>query len=87
MKVLIVEDDPDVRLLLQTLVADEGHTVEVAVDGAAGLDAFRQFRPDLVFSDIKMPRMDGLELLESIRTEDNDVLFVILTGFGSEPVM
>ncbi len=84
MKVLVVEDDPDVRLLLQTLVAEEGHTVEVAVDGAAGLDAFWQFRPDLVLSDIKMPRMDGLELLESIRAEDSDVLFAILTGFGSE---
>ena len=46
MKVLIVEDDPSERLLLQTLVAEEGHTVEVAVDGAAGLDAFRQLRPD-----------------------------------------
>ncbi len=84
MKVLIVEDDPGVRLLLQTLVAEEGHTVEVAVDGAAGLDAFRQLRPDLVLSDIMMPHMDGLELLESIRAEDSDVLFVILTGFGSE---
>ena len=84
MKVLIVEDDPSVRVLLQTLVAEEGHSVEVAVDGAAGLEAFRQFRPDLVLSDIMMPHMDGLELLESIRAEDSDVLVVILTGCGSE---
>ena len=84
MKVLIVEDDPGVRVLLQTLVAEEGHTVEVAVDGPAGLDAFRQLRPDLVLSDIMMPHMDGLELLESIRAEDSDVLVVMLTGCGSE---
>ena len=84
MKVLIVEDDPSVRLLLQTLVAEQGHTVQVAVDGAAGLDVFRQLRPDLVLSDIQMPHMDGLELLESIRAEDSDVLVVILTGSGSE---
>ena len=83
MNVLIVEDDPDVRLLLQMLVSEEGHTSEVAVDGAAGLDAFRRFRPDLVLSDIKMPRMTGLQLLESIRAEDSDVLIVILTGSGS----
>ena len=84
MKVLIVEDDPGVRVLLQTLVAEEGHTVEVAVDGPAGLDAFRQLRPDLVLSDIMMPHMDGLELLESIRAEDSDVLVVMRTGCGSE---
>jgi CheY-like chemotaxis protein len=83
-KVLIVEDDSVVRLLVRELAAKAGHDTEVADDGAAGLEAFRRFRPDLVFSDIRMARMDGLELIEAVRSEDREVITVIITGIDSE---
>ena len=84
MKVLIVEDDAVVRLLMRELAAKAGHQTEVADDGAAGLEAFRRFRPDLVLSDIRMARMDGLELLEAVRHEDREVITIIITGVDSE---
>ncbi len=84
MKVLVVEDDPDVRLLLQTLVAEEGHTVEVAVDGAAGLDAFRQLRPQLVLSDIIMPHMEGLEFVQKVTSKKPNLPIVVMSGFAND---
>lgn len=83
MKILIVEDDKDARMVLATLAQYEGHEVRFADDGGSGLKLFDAFQPDLVLSDIFMPVMDGLQLLERIRKKSDDTIVVITTAFGS----
>lgn len=67
--VLVVEDDPAIRANLARLLKLEGFSVEVAADGQAGLEAARALRPDLVITDINMPRLDGFALVEALRAE------------------
>ncbi len=83
MKVLIVEDDEASRQFMVTLVRDEGYEVAEAANGAEGLKCFESFQPDLVFSDISMPIMDGLAMLEKIRRLSYDAIVVMTTAFGT----
>lgn len=84
MKVLIVEDNSDVAHFLVDLVSTEHHDTRLAVDGAHGLAIYREYTPDLVITDIEMPTMTGLELLEAIRADDANTIVVIITAHGSE---
>lgn len=82
LKVLVVEDDGPSRMVLATLARDEGHEVQEAQDGAEGLKLFESFAPDLVFADIAMPVMDGLEMLEKIRRKSQDAIVIMTTAFS-----
>ena len=84
MRVLIVEDDPASRELMEDMVKMEGHDLRTAEDGYQALSLFKEFKPDLVFSDIQMPKMDGLELLERIRDISPETIVVMMTAFGCE---
>ena len=84
MRVLIVEDDPASRKFMQDTVKSQSHEVKTAADGLQGLSLFKEFKPHLVFSDIQMPKMDGLELLKRIRDMSPETLVVMITAFGSE---
>ena len=66
-KVVFCEDDPMIRKLIQTALRSTTHDVPVADDGKEGLALIEQVRPDVVFSDVAMPKMDGFELAEAIR--------------------
>ncbi len=83
MKVLIVEDDEPSRLFLATVTRHLGHEVSEAADGAAGWRQFQAEGPDLVFSDIAMPVMDGLQMLERIRERSPETVVIMTTAFGS----
>jgi CheY-like chemotaxis protein len=65
--VLVVEDDRCTRALLAMILERQGYQIITAEDGMAGLAAFEQRRPDVIITDIKMPFMDGLELIRHIR--------------------
>ena len=80
MKVLIVDDEPALRLVMQELIEIQGHQVLTAADGHEGLQIFQAEAPDLVFSDISMPKMDGLEFLSQVRELNQATVFVIITG-------
>jgi len=81
---LVVEDDPAQRLGLQQLLRSWGYTVQVAVDGADALQKAAADRPSIVLSDLVMPNMDGLELLRSLRQQqDDDVTVVLMTAQGT----
>ncbi len=84
MKVLVVEDHAPSQTFLRDLAESQGFVTAVAMDGVEGLERFRAFRPDLVFVDIQMPRMNGLELLDQLRREDPQVIVIVNTAFGSE---
>jgi len=67
--VLIVEDDPVILRLLEVNFELEGMEVLLAEDGAAGLELAKERRPDLVVTDIMMPKLSGIELVESLKTD------------------
>ncbi|WP_062132289.1 response regulator transcription factor [Demequina aestuarii] len=67
--VIVIEDDPDISLLVAHKLRAAGHRVEVEADGRAGLAAVVQVRPDLVVLDWMMPRMNGIEVCEAMRAD------------------
>jgi DNA-binding response OmpR family regulator len=82
-RVLVVDDEPDIRMLLRSLLERAGHAVEEAADGAAALRSFFASSPDLVILDVTMPELDGWATLERIR-ELSDVPVLMLTARGAE---
>ncbi len=82
-RVLIVDDEKFIRDILADFLGMEGYAVRTAEDGAAALTELRGASYDIVISDLKMPRMGGIELLEQITTTAPNALTVIMTGFGT----
>jgi DNA-binding NtrC family response regulator len=81
-RILIVEDDATFRGLLATILEEGGHLVTLARDGQEGLALLRGQTFDLVLSDLKMPKMGGLELYRAAREELKGTPFVLITAFG-----
>jgi len=67
LSVLVVDDEPDKRLLLALALRNEGYEVHTAVDGVEGLAAVEEHQPDLIVTDVMMPRMDGYEMIRRVR--------------------
>lgn len=84
MRVLAVDDAPDVRLLVHKALEREGYVVDEAADGAAALDAIRTSVPDVVLLDVNMPDMSGLEVLATLRHLRPDLPVILITGRDSE---
>jgi len=82
-KILIVDDEPDILELLSKLLTLEEYRVKTASRGREAIDLFRSEPFDLVITDIRMPGMDGVEVLKEIKQLDEDVEVIILTGFAS----
>lgn len=80
--VLVVDDDEAVLGLLRDLLDLNGFRVLGALSGRAGLDVFHRDRIDLVITDIRMPQMDGLEVLKRVRERDDTVPVILVTGYG-----
>ncbi|HZC35434.1 MAG TPA: response regulator [Chthoniobacterales bacterium] len=70
--IVVVEDHPDARALIGSFLREEGANVIAASDGIEGFEAVKTHHPDLVLSDLVMPRRDGFELLNDIRSLEND---------------
>lgn len=83
-KILVVDDEAQVRNLLYQLLGKKGYTVTTAPSGKVALDSLKKDRPDLVILDQNMPKMDGLETLKHIRSFDKNIGIVMLTGYVSE---
>ncbi len=77
--ILIAEDNPIIREILAQLLIDEGYRVLVAADGQEALDYAILYSPDLIVSDIKMPRLHGLALVERLRAGGNPVPVVLIS--------
>jgi response regulator RpfG family c-di-GMP phosphodiesterase len=78
--ILIVDDDWQVREVLHEIFISAGYNCLLAQDGREGLSLFRASRPPLTVTDLKMPNMDGISLLQSILGEDGDAAVIVLTG-------
>jgi CheY-like chemotaxis protein len=80
--ILVVDDEEIMRNLLDKMLSLEGYNILTAVDGQDALEVVAKEKVDLVVSDMKMPRMDGFELLKNLRNNYPDIGVVIMTGFG-----
>src|SRR5688572_21853003 len=83
MRILIVDDEPSIRFSLSELLSDQ-HEVMEAEHAPAALRSLEERQFDLVISDLNMPVMSGLQLLEEIRARHPDTIFVLMTAFGDE---
>ena len=81
-RVLVVDDEVNARNALTELLRDEGYTVDSAADGFKALGKVADFAPEVVLTDLKMPGMDGIQLLGKVRESDPDLPVVMMTAFG-----
>jgi CheY-like chemotaxis protein/phosphoribosyl 1,2-cyclic phosphodiesterase len=85
-RVLVVDDDPNLRLLVSSALTRQGYEAHEAVDGAAGLRMIGTLRPDLVLLDLHMPYLDGMSVLKQLRMSEatRNLPVIILTAFGDQ---
>ncbi len=81
--VLIVDDESGIRESLSGILEDEGYIVETASSGEEAIEAFNEHKPDIVFLDVWLPKMDGIETLLKIKELDNNVPVVMISGHGN----
>ncbi|TMC75248.1 MAG: response regulator [Chloroflexi bacterium] len=79
-RVLVVDDDPDIRELLFTALEDEGFEVVPAENGREALAIIKTFRPDVIVLDLMMPVMDGWQFANELRARDEDIPIVLLSA-------
>jgi two-component system, NtrC family, response regulator AtoC len=82
-RLLIVDDEVNARTALAELLRDEGYAVETAADGFKALPKLDEFDPELVLTDLKMPGLDGIELMRKARERDPERVVVVMTAYGA----
>lgn len=81
--ILVIDDEKAIRKALSEILAFEGFTVEEAADGAEGAKKIKEGNYDCILCDIKMPKMDGLEVLQMAKEEKPDIPFIVISGHGN----
>lgn len=79
--ILIIDDEKNIRMTLQKTLASDGYEVETAATGQKGLDKANELKPNLILLDLKLPDMEGLEVLKTLGEHDANV--IMITGYGS----
>jgi two-component system, NtrC family, response regulator AtoC len=82
-RILVVDDEANARSALAELLRDEGYAVETAADGFKALPKLDELAPDLLLTDLKMPGMDGIELMRKARERDPECVAVVMTAYGA----
>jgi len=82
-KILVVDDNKETCDVLTQIFAEQGYQTFSALGGRLALDTVKKKKPELVLLDIKMPKMDGMEVLKRIKKIDKDVVVVMITGYGA----
>lgn len=82
-KILVIDDEKSIRDTLKEILEYEDHQVDVAADGEEGLEQFKNNKYDIVLLDIKMPKKDGIEVLEEIMGIATDVPIIMISGHGN----
>ena len=80
-KILVLEDEPGLRNLFRDIFIMEGYDVRSAADGDEGYGAYAAFEPDLIFADVVMPKMNGLEAVKQIRNLNPGIRVIYISGF------
>jgi len=82
-RILVVDDEVNARTALSELLRDEGYEVEMAADAFKALGKYEAFAPHVVVTDLKMPGMDGIDLVKKLRAEEDPPAVVVMTAFGA----
>ena len=82
MRILIVDDEENIRLILKSVFTDAGYDVETAKDGIRALDAMKKFRAEIVLLDKNMPRLDGLKTLQQLKLIYPGTVVIMITAHG-----
>jgi len=81
-KILVVDDEENIRLLYKAELEDDGHQVAVAATAEEAMEKIRQNKPDIITLDIKMPGMDGIEFMRKLKEEKNDIPVILCSAYG-----
>jgi len=81
-KILVLDDEPSILLMIKKMLEKEGHEVAVALNGIEGMELFEQNRPDLVITDIIMPGKEGLETILELRKNHPELKIIAISGGG-----
>jgi len=82
-RVLVVDDEENIRLVLRTLLKRHGYEVETAPGGEEAVGLVESFGPDVVITDVRMPRMGGMDLLGTLRAKGNDATVIVMSAYGN----
>jgi two-component system KDP operon response regulator KdpE len=82
-KILVVDDEPQITRVLRTSLSPHGYAVRIANDGESALDVFQEWNPDLIITDLSMPKMTGIELCENVRDRSH-VPIIVLSVRGDD---
>src|SRR6188768_2372228 len=82
-RVLVVDDEENLRLVLRTLLRRHGYEVETAPTGEEALALVDSFGPDVVLTDVRMPKMGGLDLLSTLKAKGNDATVIVMSAYGN----
>lgn len=81
-KILVIDDDPSIRDMLQEVLGDEGYSVMAASDGLEALRMVKQSKPDLIVTDIIMPEQDGVGVMLQLSKEHPEIKIIAISGGG-----
>jgi two-component system, NtrC family, response regulator AtoC len=82
-RVLVVDDEENLRLVVRTFLKRDGYEVEVAASGEEALAFVETFGPDVILTDVKMPKMGGLDLLATLKAKGNDCTVIVMSAYGN----
>jgi len=87
LKALVIDDEPSTLFMFNLFLEAYGYEVITAENAAVGIEMFKKERPSIVFTDIKMPGMDGLDALKTLKSIDPAVQVIVMTGHGDQDLM
>jgi two-component system, NtrC family, response regulator AtoC len=82
-RVLVVDDEENIRLVLRTLLKKHGYDVEIADSGEAALKALDSFDPDVILTDVRMPKISGLDLLAALKAKQHPATVIVMSAYGN----
>ena len=86
-KILVVDDESDFRQLMKFWLETKGYSVIEAQDGQTAIQVVKDSSPDLIFMDLRMPVMDGLETIKRIRDFNKDVPIILISSYVTDPLI
>lgn len=84
LKLLIVDDQKGIRRLLTEVFLEYGYEIESCANGIRALEVIPEFKPDLIIMDVKMPGMNGIDVLRKLRDTDKDIRVIMMTAYGDQ---